>query len=808
MGETLTKNKINTEKLYKNFSRISLSEISNLVRIIQQNPAVVLGAAGLMGKGIGVTLNQAGILTLRNDINKELLEKAAGEALEIHKKAFKVRKLSKKQLETIKEKNLIGPSFVFPENNKIPYLENVSDKKNYVLDFLSNLFKENPELRKNFASSMFFIEAGPEILTFKQNIFDFFSYALNENALITTNTSSLKVDDIASKITNKERVAGFHYFTPAERHPLIEIICTRDTSLETLLTLRELAVSMGKKPIIAWKDSPGAIANRILVGILNEASRIADEGADPELVDKVFLATFYNKQIKVKLKSAKRQFEAAPKLGFFKDEVALYKKIKRSEKKALIEEAIGRLNQKVLYATILENHSELGSFFTPPKIVHEIKTKAKEQINNLRQQLSNLERPFNVIPYKFPKPSGNKKFTEKEIKERLQAAYITIAQEIFLEGLGTIHDIELACKQGFYWNVGPFELIKQIGNNRCIELSKIANKNLDQSKVTGISKPGFVANIKDEDISGVQTYIQDNIGYIVLGRLHIQYLQQMQNSLSIEMLKGIQSAIKDFEVNPDVKSIFITSQGGGPFSTGADLAYVSSIKWDIQKTREYVDYGYKVIMNDIAKCTKPTCAIVDGLAIGGGAELVCACDYRFGTYNSGFAFPEVNLVHIYPAWGGTETFPRIVGNKLAHAIMVPPLKKGLVVLSAEDAYEVGFLDKLVLQSEITHLKADLIQGKIPVIDIYKKPQRKANNKKEDYSENIIKKYHLNKLKKPRFRITSSFAANLTRKLIYNPEYVPSEAELKMVLFSGLLNSKLFIEPKIWLATSPFAQFLG
>ena len=159
----------------------------------------------------------------------------------------------------------------------------------------------------------------------------------------------------------------------------------------------------------------------------------------------------------------------------------------------------------------------------------------------------------------------------------------------------------------------------------------------------------------------------------------------------------------------------------------------------------------------------------------------------------------------------SETFPAIVGNLLSEAIMVPPIKKnGLVVLGAQDAYDAGFLDKLVLQSELPHLKTALIKEEVSGIDIYSKPPKKTNQHKKlsEYTYNIVRNYGLDKLSKPKRRVFGKFVANLTRKLISNPQYKPTERELRKTLRSGWLNSKLFIEPLLTLAQSDLVRFFG
>ncbi len=128
--------------------------------------------------------------------------------------------------------------------------------------------------------------------------------------------------------TRPEHVFGWNFFAPTDRNLLIEIIKSEKTSNETIVSAHNLATAMGYKPIICWKDSPYATAYKILAGVLIEAARMAEDGlASPDVIDKIFLETFYPEQIHVKLTSVKKRFDAAPKLAFFKDEVGIYNEI-------------------------------------------------------------------------------------------------------------------------------------------------------------------------------------------------------------------------------------------------------------------------------------------------------------------------------------------------------------------------------------------------------------------------------------------------------------------------------------------------
>lgn len=818
---------------YNNFNSSTFQNGIAFFENIHNHGVTIFGASGEMGSKITSTFLRASIPTILQDINLEKLEISRQSTLETLEKALKKRKLSKEQHNLITKNSLIKDLVVFPENGKIPF-EQINGDKNKASAFLDSVIKT--ETKKQYQNSFMILEAGPENLTFKQNVFQFFEIISNSNdAILATNTSSLKVSDIAAKLKHPERAVGFHYFLPAHVNSLIEIIVGDKTSMDVVQTMYNLAISMGKKPIICWKDDAGAIANRILVGVLNEAARLYDEGfGTVELIDRAFLETFYSEQIKVQTSKAKRQFQAAPKLSFFKDEKYLYKKIKRCEKdksytkkKLLLEELEGKLRQKILYSQIVENLAVLGDFFTPAPCVKKLQEKAQKQIKEVRNYLneteknsSKLKEEFKIEPYTFPPSETSLKNNSiEQIKERFQGAYIAISQEIYDNELGSIQDIELACKEGFKWNIGPFELITKLGTERVNRLIDLTLHKFNPELKCGVAFKTTLFN--KNEVSGIQTFVQGNIGYIVLGRLHIQQLQMSQNSLSPALLNAIYSAIEEFESNKNIESIFIKSQGGGPFSAGADLNYIESTDWNPEIITDFINLG-KRVMDKIANCKKTTVAIVDGPAVGGGGELALACDYRIMTDLSYVSFPEVAL-GIIPDWGGTERLPALIGKELSKRLICTATLKNLgLKLGAEDSLAVGFADVYVLQSELPFYLKDILSKQQntsfsyyrepKLINIFIKPERKSNYEKSDYPENVVEKFKLNKPFKAKFNMLNSFGGNLALKLIEHSDdlnYIKeanTDAISKNLLKHGKWVYQLNIKPFVQAVQNKFLAY--
>ena len=114
------------------------------------------------------------------------------------------------------------------------------------------------------------VEAVPEHLDLKKDIFAKLDAIVSDDAILATNTSSLPVTEIAVATINPKRVVGMHFFNPAPVLQFVEVIKTVITSDEIFEDVKALAERLGKKPVIVG-DKAGFIANALLFGYLNHA---------------------------------------------------------------------------------------------------------------------------------------------------------------------------------------------------------------------------------------------------------------------------------------------------------------------------------------------------------------------------------------------------------------------------------------------------------------------------------------------------------------------------------------------------------
>jgi 3-hydroxybutyryl-CoA dehydrogenase len=131
------------------------------------------------------------------------------------------------------------------------------------------------------------IEAAPEQLELKRKIFTGLAEALGPEPVFASNTSSLRVSEIAAGVPGPERVVGMHFFNPPPLMKLVEVVAAERSSEAALAAATEVAERMGRTPIRA-KDSPGFVANRLARPFSLESLRILGDGvADAAAIDRI-----------------------------------------------------------------------------------------------------------------------------------------------------------------------------------------------------------------------------------------------------------------------------------------------------------------------------------------------------------------------------------------------------------------------------------------------------------------------------------------------------------------------------------------
>jgi enoyl-CoA hydratase/carnithine racemase len=162
------------------------------------------------------------------------------------------------------------------------------------------------------------------------------------------------------------------------------------------------------------------------------------------------------------------------------------------------------------------------------------------------------------------------------------------------------------------------------------------------------------------------------------------------NAMDPSSVAQLSRALTDFRDDDEVWVGIITGAGDRAFSAGADLKGTQGSR-QAQRGKPWLMPA--TIMRGL-ELWKPLIAAVNGLAFGGGLEIVLACDLRIAAENATFGLPEVRL-GLIPGWGGTQRLPRAIPKVKAAELLFTGRP-----IDAEEAYRIGLVNKVVPLAEL------------------------------------------------------------------------------------------------------------
>jgi 3-hydroxyacyl-CoA dehydrogenase len=142
--------------------------------------------------------------------------------------------------------------------------------------------------REGVAGCALVIESVPEDRTLKTDVLSRIEAAAPD-AIVATNTSGLTIAGLARSLRAPERFLGLHFFSPAERMPLVEVVKGSETAETTIVTALAFLEAIGKRPVLV-QDGPGFFATRVFAAYLDEAVAMVAEGVAPALIEEAALA--------------------------------------------------------------------------------------------------------------------------------------------------------------------------------------------------------------------------------------------------------------------------------------------------------------------------------------------------------------------------------------------------------------------------------------------------------------------------------------------------------------------------------------
>ena len=450
------------------------------------------------------------------------------------------------------------------------------------------------------------VEAAFEREDIKHKIFDQCQTVCSKTAIFASNSSHMEPEVIFKKIEDKQRCLVIHYFYPAERNILVEIVPGKDTGPALTEYLLRLYEFIGKAPILE-KSRYGYAVDPIFEGIFEATALTVEKGlATIKQADVITAKT---------LKMGVGPFTAHNLAG----------------------------GNPITQHGLNEMHTKIMPWYQSPGILDE-QVKAGK-------------------PWETPGKDEGVEYgpeTYEAVSNRVMGAYFGMVCEIVESGITNIGDLEMAMEVGLVM-APPFELMNQIGVKKALELVeayakentgfKVANLLLKQS---ASGKPWKIPKVSRED--------KGEVAIVKIRR------PRVLNALNIEVFEQLEEIFSGIQKDPRINGAVLTGFGTRAFVSGADIGMLAAQK--TPEEAEGFCLKNQAVLNLIESLGKPVVCAMNGLAFGGGNEVAMACTVRIASkgQRAFVAQPEPRL-GIIPGIGGTQRLPRLVGIEKAWTML-------------------------------------------------------------------------------------------------------------------------------------------
>jgi enoyl-CoA hydratase/3-hydroxyacyl-CoA dehydrogenase len=521
------------------------------------------------------------------------------------------------------------------------------------------------------------VEAVPESLNLKKSVFKEASEHAPPETIFASNTSNIRITDLAEAVPRPERMVGMHFFNPPMVMKLVEVIPGAKTDPAVEDQVVEVCGKLGRTAVKVLKDSPGFIVNRLNAADTLLFCLVLDKGlATPPEVDAYFRSQGlpmgpYELTDYVGLDIAADQLSyfagiLSPEYGKGTTFGRMVKEGKLGKKtgKGFYDWSSGKA--AVPKATPTEKVTTMDLFALEinegVKLIEEGVAKPEDVEKGM---VLGMNRPFGPI-------SVAKDLTNAEVKSKLEELATNFECEIF----------------------APAHAIKEGKLRDAIE-GRLSPKGAapQEAKPEARAAPKAGGPVFLERLQG-------GVARIVLNR-------PKYNTINGEVLDGLDRIITEVWSDPEVRVVVVTGEGS-IFSSGADLGQF----WSNQVA--FMEYNRKGerIMRRLTELPKLTIAVMKGYALGGALELAASCDIRLATEDVQIGFPEVTR-GIVPGWSGTQRIPRLIGLTHAASLVLTSER-----IKGPKAVEIGLATKLVPPGDpdeyALRYAAELAQSQAPV----------------------------------------------------------------------------------------------
>lgn len=450
------------------------------------------------------------------------------------------------------------------------------------------------------------IEAASEDLHLKQEIFTRLETLTTPDAILASNSSHLEPERIFAKLDRPERAIVLHYFFPAERNPLVEMVPSQSTDPELVAWLMGFYEDIGKVPIQVGSRYGYAI-DPIFEGLFLAALLCVEEG-----------------------------------LGATK------------EVDAIAREALGlgvgpftAMNltggNPITAHGLDEMHERVHRWFRTPQLMKNVMAEGK--------------------PWEVPgrgesvevKPSKKRK-----IAERMQGVYFGLVGEVLDSGITNVADLDMGAQIGLVIR-SPFRFMNELGAAKALELVRAYKKQEPDFPVAECLVRQAEAK-EPWNIDYVFRTDRDGVAVLTIRR------PQVLNALNRDVYAQLDRHFTEISDDQKVEAVVLTGFGRKAFVSGADVSMLASIA--SPEEGETLSLESHAVMNRIEDLPKPVVCAYNGLALGGGNELGLACHARIARKGlpilAGQPEPSLGII---PGAGATQRLPRLIGFEKAWPLL-------------------------------------------------------------------------------------------------------------------------------------------
>ena len=188
------------------------------------------------------------------------------------------------------------------------------------------------------------------------------------------------------------------------------------------------------------------------------------------------------------------------------------------------------------------------------------------------------------------------------------------------------------------------------------------------------------------DFENIIFDVKDSIALITFNR------PKAMNAMNPATFRELAIIIETCKTDNQIKAVVLTGAGDRAFVAGADITKLNKLG-SAMEAMDFIELGHNTLRS-LELLGKPVIAAINGVALGGGAEIAVSCDFRFASEKAIFGTPEINL-GLIPGWGGTQRIARLVGLGMAKELVMSGDP-----INAQRAYEIGLVNRVLSPDQV------------------------------------------------------------------------------------------------------------